>query len=90
MISPIEYPLTEPPLRNAKTDRFTASEREENGRGYCVIEVDELLVPTVARAWRAFQGWRYLPAADAPADRASMGGLAADRMLAELQSLGLI
>ena len=66
------------------------SEREENGRRCCLIEVDELLVPTVARAWRPFQGWRYLPAADAPPDRAAVGEVAADRMLAELELLGLI
>jgi hypothetical protein len=66
------------------------AEREENGRRYCLIEVDEVLVPTVGRAWRPFQGWRYLPAADAPPDRPLMGELPPDRMLAELYSLGLI
>ncbi|MBV8337075.1 MAG: DUF1489 domain-containing protein [Alphaproteobacteria bacterium] len=65
-------------------------EREESGRHYCLIEVDEMLVPTVARAWRPFQGWRYLPVADAPPDRPWAGELPSDRMLAELQSLGLI
>ena len=49
-----------------------------------------MLVATVARAWRPFQGWRYLPAADAPPDRPLAGELAADRMLAELEFLGLI
>ncbi|MBV8334941.1 MAG: DUF1489 family protein [Alphaproteobacteria bacterium] len=66
------------------------AEREENGRGYCLIEVDEVLVPTVARAWRPFQGWRYLPVADAPPDGPWAGELPSDRTLAELQSLGLI
>ena len=52
-----------------------------------------MLVPTVARAWRPFQGWRYLPATDAPPDRRSAGELPPDlpdRMLTELRSLGLI
>ena len=45
------------------------SERDDNGRRYCLIEVDEILVPTLSRAWRPFQGWRYLSPEDAPADR---------------------
>jgi hypothetical protein len=66
------------------------AERAGNGRGYCRIEVDERLVATVARAWRPFRGWRYLAAGDAPPDRGLVGGVAGDRMVAELQSLGLI
>jgi hypothetical protein len=67
------------------------SGRDDAGRRYCLIEVDPELVPTVWRACRAFQGWRYLPAAVAPPDRF----LAAEepppeRMLAELHALGLI
>ncbi len=38
------------------------SERDDNGRRYCLIEVDDELVPTLSRAWRPFQGWRYLAA----------------------------
>jgi hypothetical protein len=66
------------------------AEQGDNGRRYCLIEVDEMLVPTVPRAWRPFQGWRYLPVADAPLDRPLVGELPPDRMLAELYSLGLI
>jgi hypothetical protein len=66
------------------------AEKDDNGRRYCLMEVDELLVPTVPRAWRPFQGWRYLPAADAPPDRPSLREPSPDRMLAELRSLGLI
>jgi hypothetical protein len=66
------------------------AEQDDNGRRYCLIEVDDMLVPTVPRAWRPFQGWRYLPVADAPSDRPSAGEPPPDRMLAELQSLGLI
>ena len=70
------------------------SERDDNGRGYCLIEVDPGLVPTLPRAFRPFQGWRYMPPADAPKDvpAAPGGDFAAmpDPMLAELRELGLI
>lgn len=69
-------------------------ERDDNGRRYCLIEVDPVLVPTLLRPLRAFQGWRYLPPADAPADApAGPGGDCAampDHMLRELRALGLI
>ena len=66
------------------------SERDEAGRRYCLIEVDERLVPTLPRAWRPFQGWRYLTSPDAPPDRPVLAELPSERMLAELQALGLI
>jgi hypothetical protein len=66
------------------------SERDDNGRRYCLIEVDAKLVPTLSRPWRPFQGWRYLSPEDAPPDRADRGEPPSDRMLAELRSLGLI
>jgi hypothetical protein len=69
------------------------SERDENGRAYCLIEVDPALVATAPRPWRPFQGWRYLTPADAPPDvPGGPGGIAAmpERMLAELRALGLI
>ena len=66
------------------------SERDDNGRRYCLIEVDDDLVPTLHRAWRPFQGWRYLAPEDAPADRTDKGEPPSDRMLAELRALGLI
>lgn len=71
------------------------SERDEKGRAYCLIAVDPELVATVWRPWRAFQGWRYLSAADAPPDLAGGPGLAEsgaaipERLLAELRALGL-
>jgi hypothetical protein len=70
------------------------AERDENGRAYCLIEVDHDLVETAWRPWRPFQGWRYLSPADAPPDRP--GGVAGDEavipaaMLSELRALGLI
>lgn len=70
-------------------------ERDDTGRTYCLIELDQGLVPTLWRPWRPFQGWRYLSPADAPPDApGGWGGEAAeaampDRMLAELRALGL-
>ncbi len=66
------------------------SERDDNGRRYCLIEVEDELVPTLSRAWRPFQGWRYLAPEDAPPDRSDRGGPPSDHMLAELRALGLI
>jgi hypothetical protein len=69
------------------------SERDDNGRAYCLIDVDPELVPTLLRAWRPFQGWRYLTPVDAPPDAPiGPGGTAAmpERMLAELRALGLL
>ena len=75
--------------RSASFDRFR-SERDDNGRRYCLIEVDDELVQTLPRAWRPFQGWRYLAPDDAPADRSERGEPPSDHMLAELRVLGLI
>src|ERR1700757_846442 len=36
------------------------SNRDDNGRRYCLMEVDNELVPTLPRSRRAVQGWRYL------------------------------
>ena len=66
------------------------TKRDDNGRAYCLIEVDGRLVPTLARPWRPFQGWRYLAPEDAPPDRAQDGVLPPERMLAELRALGLL
>ena len=69
------------------------SERDENGRAYCLIDVDPVLVATALRPWRPFQGWRYLAPADAPPDAPVGPGDSAampERMLAELRALGLI
>jgi len=66
------------------------SERDENGRRYCLIEVAPELVPTLSRSCRPFQGWRYLPPEAAPPDRSTGKAPPVDRMLAELRALGLI
>ena len=40
----------------------------------CEITLDERLIPTAPSPRRAFQGWRYLPGADAPADLHEVDG----------------
>ena len=64
---------------------------KKNGIPHCGLVYDKTLVPVVARPRRAFQGWRYLEAADAPADLAD--GESADllpaAMAGELAKLGL-
>jgi hypothetical protein len=72
------------------------SKRDDKGRAYCLIMVAPELVATLSRPWRAFQGWRYLTAADAPPDLADTSGTPGgaadalpDRLVAELRALGL-
>jgi hypothetical protein len=40
----------------------------------CEIRLDEAMIATVPQPRRAFQGWRYLAAAEAPADLDSLSG----------------
>jgi hypothetical protein len=63
---------------------------DADGRRYCLVEIDAVLVETLARSCRPFQGWRYLSADAAPADRLAANASPPDRMLAELRELGLI
>ncbi len=68
------------------------SERDENGRRYCLIEVDPApgADPVAIRAGRSRAGAICRTEA-APADRATAGELPLpDQMLAELRALGLI
>ncbi len=64
-----------------------------NARGQpaCALILDPALIRVAARPWRAFQGWRYLEANDAPSDAVadSEGGIPED-MAEELRRLGLI
>jgi hypothetical protein len=41
----------------------------EDGSACCALILDPTLVPLIGRPTKAFQGWRYLAAADAPPDR---------------------
>jgi hypothetical protein len=56
----------------------------------CEISLDETVVRTLPTPRRAFQGWRYLPAADAPPDL-SEGGFAEgapEHLVRQLRELG--
>ena len=68
-----------------------------DGSPCCALHLDPVLVPVELRPAKPFQGWRYLPAADAPTDRPSglaepQEGFAAmpDSMRRELAELGLL
>ncbi len=57
----------------------------------CGLWLDPALVRTVPQPRRAFQGWRYLEATDAPADldaRRGKGGDLPEKLRAELVSIG--
>jgi hypothetical protein len=41
----------------------------DDGSPCCALHLDPALVPVQLRPAKPFQGWRYLPAADAPPDR---------------------
>ncbi len=63
--------------------------------GPCLLVLDPVLVETVPRPQRPFQGWRYLKAEDAPADADDAGARRLDEelpaeMAAELARLGLL
>jgi len=66
------------------------------GRPSCALVLDPALVKTELKEFRAFQGWRYFPPKDAPADLnpAVMAGQGKSSLptdlAAELKSLGLI
>lgn len=67
--------------------------RKDDGTPCCAIVYDEELVSTRPQARRAFQGWRYLQAADAPVDLRVIGKEQSDiplAMRADLRELRLI
>ncbi len=67
---------------------------EADGRRRSCLELDPLLVPTEGRAWRIFQGWRYLAAAEAPRDLGQRPAAGLEDMpealWRELRGLGLL
>lgn len=66
---------------------------DKDGIGRCQIVMDGKLKPVAPRAWRAFQGWRYLADKDAPADLdcAAKGAAALpENLRRELRELGLL
>ncbi|MBI3451619.1 MAG: DUF1489 domain-containing protein [Rhodospirillales bacterium] len=67
--------------------------KTKDGEPRCELRFDRKLVRVVPRRMRAFQGWRYLNAADVPPDLADMGKGAVDmpaEMAEELRALGLL
>ena len=66
--------------------------RSKDGIPRCGLVYDSELVPTLRRAHRPFQGWRYLKPSDAPQDaRGLKGGKGLPEALrAELAELGLL
>jgi hypothetical protein len=66
---------------------------DKEGIGRCRLVLVPKVVPVEPRPWRAFQGWRYLEAKDAPRDldRAAPGAAAMPETLRrELRDLGLL
>ena len=66
---------------------------DDDGATWCRFYVEPALIETRARPMRPFQGWRYLKAADAPADFGSADGGGddlPDHILSELRELGLL
>lgn len=62
------------------------------GIGRCHLVLGNKLVPVSPRPFRAFQGWRYYPAKDAPPDLAAGDGVQEmpEEMRRELAELGLL
>ncbi len=68
-------------------------DRWDDGSACAGIVLDPVLVPLQGRLVRPFQGWRYLPAEDAPADlraNAEPGGEMPERLRRELRALCLL
>lgn len=62
----------------------------DDGIERCAIILDPALNPTEAQPRRAFQGWRYLKAEDAPRDLSSSEASAPPALRAKLAELGLL
>jgi len=65
----------------------------EDGKPACAIILDPELVRTYPRSFRPFQGWRYFPVSDVPADLPpdfDTRGAIPVEMAEELRALGLI
>ena len=67
--------------------------RDKDGTGRCALVLDPKVVLVAPRPHRAFQGWRYLSAKDAPGDleKAAPGaGAMPEKLRRELRQLGLM
>lgn len=77
--------------RQAILDLKQFTDRE--GISRCAISLGMPLVPVAPRPYRAFQGWRYLEAKDAPPDLGRIGKGSTDipeTLRRELAELGLL
>lgn len=65
---------------------------DQEGNRQCLLLLDPVVVGTAAWPHRAFQGWRYLAANDAPPDLAEGDESSdmPDEMAKELRELGLL
>jgi hypothetical protein len=66
---------------------------DRHGIGRCRLALEPKVVLVEPRAWRAFQGWRYLELGDAPRDldRAAPGARdMPENLRRELRELGLL
>jgi hypothetical protein len=66
---------------------------DKSGTRRCEFVLEPRVVLVEPRAWRAFQGWRYLDPTDAPADldRSAPGaGKMPETMRRQLRELGLL
>ncbi len=64
---------------------------DEEGKSCCDIVMEPDLIRTIPHPKRPFQGWRYLPAKEAPGDLGASGDRENDAQIAgELAALGLI
>lgn len=64
---------------------------EPEGRSFCRIGLDPVLVETLPTPYRPMQGWRYLEDRDAPVDLADENASAdTQEMVRNLKALGLL
>ena len=73
--------------------RILAFEQREDEEGvWCSIMLGRRLVRVRPRAHRAFQGWRYLEAKDAPPDlaKSEVADELPEKLASELRALGLL
>ena len=56
----------------------------------CALQLDDEIVAVAPRPCRAFQGWRYLKADDAPADLGAAGAEMPEELRRQLSELGLL
>ncbi len=67
-----------------------AADQDEDGRARCRLILDPEVVEVHNHPMRAFQGWRYLEAKDAPPDRRTGEDEPPPEMAEELRRLGLL